>query len=225
MHSPDVSLAAIAVACPRVIPLFEELHLDYCCGGGKSLAVACQEQGLDVAEVLGRIKLCDSSEPASAPRVTNAKNLIDHIVSVHHAFTRTSIAMLRPLMAKVLLAHGGAHPELAEIARLVNALCDDLEPHLLKEEQVLFPALCVLENGGVPTWGMSVAHPIGRMTDEHVAVGTLLQDLNRRTRGYRAPDAACASWRALYRGCADLEHDLHQHIHLENNVLFPRFLP
>lgn len=215
------SLRDIATSLPRAIPILEELHLDYCCRGARSLDDACSEAGIDADAVINRLRALDQPE---GDRGESLVDLVEHILSKHHRFTRECIATLRPLSSKVLNAHGAKHPELAGTQRSIAALIEDLEPHLLREENVLFPAIVSLEANGASRLPMPISFPLERMTLDHNDVGEILARLRRETNDYTPPEDACTSWRALYAMLAELERDLHMHIHLENNVLFPRAL-
>ena len=172
----------------------------------------------------------DRSEPVAPHRAERAdvdtlgstQALIDHILRVHHTYTRDAITTLQPLMQKVLRVHGTDHPELVSVARAFDRLSVDLEPHLLKEETILFPALCAMERNDEPLLPFPLSHPIERMRAEHEGVVALLHELATLTGNYNPPDDACTSWHALLCGLADLDRDLHLHMHLENNVLFRR---
>jgi regulator of cell morphogenesis and NO signaling len=154
--------------------------------------------------------------------------LIEHILSVHHVFTRTEIARIRGLLAKVCTKHSETHVELEPLRRMFDTLSSELEPHMFKEERILFPYIIGLEqaltNGrpfGSPPFG-TVANPIRMMMVEHDNAGHLLKEMHELTWDYTPPADACMSYRTLYQALDELEKDLHEHIHLENNILFPR---
>jgi regulator of cell morphogenesis and NO signaling len=159
---------------------------------------------------------------APAPDSCHPALLAAHIVSRHHVYTRGELARLLPLAEKVLRAHGARRPELARVRELLTELEHDLLPHMVKEEQVLFPYISRLAAGdhARPPFG-SIDNPLRVMRTEHERVGDLLRELALISDGYRPPAEACASYGALYAGLKELQEDLHQHIHLENNVLFP----
>ena len=156
--------------------------------------------------------------------------LVRHILDTHHVFTRKAIDTLPALATQVRLRHGEAHPETRDVAALVHDLSGDLAPHLQKEEQILFPYIASLDEVArlgtqpPPSCFGSVRNPIRMMMAEHDAAGALLRTLRDVTRGYELPADACTSFQALYAGLMGLEEDLHRHIHLENNILFPRAL-
>jgi len=149
-------------------------------------------------------------------------------LETHHVFTRAEIQRLTPLMNKVTMRHGEIHPELFELQRAFRELCEELESHLRKEEQILFPYIKHLEMSAKnnlsstrPPFG-SVNNPIRMMMSEHDAVGGLLRKMRQITLDFSLPEGACMSYRALFFGLEEFEKDLHQHTHLENNVLFPQ---
>jgi regulator of cell morphogenesis and NO signaling len=156
--------------------------------------------------------------------------LIAHINGTHHAFVRQEIARLTPLMEKVCGKHGPNHPELLHIQAIFRGLAQELTSHMMKEEMVLFPYVARMEEAVIegepvlPAPFGTVANPVAMMEHEHDSAGHALRAMRSATNGYIAPEGACASYQALYRGLEEFEADLHQHIHLENNILFPRAL-
>jgi regulator of cell morphogenesis and NO signaling len=147
--------------------------------------------------------------------------LLDHIERTHHAFTRAEIARLQPLLKKVLEAHGDRHRELADVAETFLALTHEVEPHMMKEEAILFPAIRAADGGGSTDF---VEPPIRVMMLEHEEVTRILHELREKTKGFTAPDDACGSYRALFEGLEALEKDLIAHIQIEDESLFPRAL-
>jgi regulator of cell morphogenesis and NO signaling len=218
------SLADYVTANPSTARVFERYGIDYCCHGGRSLVDACAEAGLDPSAV--EAELGHVPEPSAPPPTETIASLIGHIVSTHHTYLRRELPRLADLMAKVVAAHAERHPEVADVQATLAELTDDLIPHLLKEERVLFPLTIELLGAVDPTalHCGSVSNPIAVMHAEHDRVGELLATLRHQTGGYRVPDDACPTWRALYAGLAELEQDTHTHVHLENNVLFPRII-
>jgi regulator of cell morphogenesis and NO signaling len=224
---PSARIGDIVLATPAAMRVFESLNIDYCCGGHRSLADACAQAGQDLHDVLPLLETLPApgavqegpQKWADAP----LDQLADYIETTHHVFTRSELARVAPLMEKVLHVHGDHHPELDRIADLFAALAGDLMPHLEKEEQILFPFIRSLAAGqGGPGHCGSVQNPIRVMTNEHEAAGDILHELRELTEDYTAPADACGSFRSLYMGLAALEADLHQHIYLENHILFPR---
>jgi regulator of cell morphogenesis and NO signaling len=219
---PTRSVGDLAQSLPGAARTFEQLGIDYCCRGKQSLSDAAARTSIPLQEVVSKLALAEEALPA-IPEAANA--LCDYIVRYHHTFTREALHRLAPLGDKVLRVHGDAHPELRRARELLEALTSDLEPHMLREERVLFPYIAELALGRpcAPPFG-TIEHPLRVMQHEHEHVGALLRELDALTGGYQLPTGACASYGAFYRGLKDLQIDLHQHIHLENNVLFPAAL-
>jgi regulator of cell morphogenesis and NO signaling len=215
-------VADLVITNPATARVFERHGIDYCCHGHRTLAEACADAGVDEAAV--RAELAALESVAQGPVPDDIGGLIGMIVATHHTSLRRELPRLAELMAKVVTAHGDVHPEVRGVAETLAELTDDLLPHLVKEERVLFPLAIELLGAVEPTAFHcgSVANPIRVMHAEHDRVGELLATLRHRTDRYRPPSDACPTWRALYAGLADLEADTHTHVHLENNVLFPR---
>jgi regulator of cell morphogenesis and NO signaling len=220
-------LGQIATAFPPSMRVFEAHGLDYCCGGQRELGEACTAAGLASDKVLEEIQQLRSSSLETPKDWSEASltDLVEYLLATHHVFTRTELARLAPLMDKVASVHGENHPELNAIRTFFIGLSDDLGPHLMKEEQVLFPYMLDLDAGrtSASCFG-TVANPIRAMLGEHDQVGELLHRIRDLSRDFALPEGACGSYQSLFMGLADLEADLHQHIHLENNVLFPKAL-
>lgn len=212
---------------PQTSRLFEASRIDYCCGGGKSLEQACRDSELDPQQILAQLHeavKAAGGELAENWTQTSLTALCDHIEQTHHAYLRTELPRLTTLIAKIVDAHGEAHPELSQVQHEFAALRGELEPHMFKEEQVLFPAIRRLEQSESPPvfpFG-TVANPIRMMEHEHDNAGNGLAHIRELTCDYRAPADACNTYRAALDGLHELELDLHQHIHKENSILFPR---
>ncbi|NNE67011.1 MAG: iron-sulfur cluster repair di-iron protein [Pyrinomonadaceae bacterium] len=218
----------IALESPATVRVFEEFKIDYCCGGSKSLEEACRIADADEAGVTSRLEaVLDSENGSEAEPPADPVELIAHIVQKHHTYTRNEIERLSPLLKKVCEKHGQAHEELFVIRDHFHALALDLGPHLMREEQVLFPYIEKLarsvqtgENRPFAPFG-EVRNPIRMMSFEHETAGSILKDMRKASKEYKPPAGACPSYTALYFGLEELERDLHRHIHLENNLLFP----
>jgi regulator of cell morphogenesis and NO signaling len=219
-HTLSRTLGDLVAEVPGRASVLERLGLDYCCHGDRSVADACATAGLDPAAVVAEL---DQPAPAAAQaeHPTDPSALVDHIEATHHAYLHAELPALEALAGKVADVHGARHAELADVRRLVAALRADLEPHLLKEERVLFPAIRALTTGAREFPFGTVENPIRMMRVEHDQAGDLLAELRTVTGGYTVPDDGCASYRSLYERLVVLESDTHVHIHLENNVLFP----
>jgi len=218
----DRTLAEVVTADPAATRVFEAYALDYCCGGRRRIDEACATAGVDVDAVLAAL---DDIGPA--PDVDWASlgpaELVDHLEATHHAYLHAELPRLTALVDKVVGAHGARHRELLDVAAHYAELRAELEPHLAKEERILFPMIRELASSeAVPAFHCgSLQNPISVMLREHDRAGELLAMLRTRTDGYEAPADGCASYRALYAGLAELEADVHLHVHKENNLLFP----
>src|ERR1044072_9475457 len=219
----------VALEVPGATRVFERLRIDYCCGGGRNIAEACQAVGVPVDE-LSRLLDELGGAPVRARYFQKGPlaALIRYILDTHHVYTREESARIQALLEKVCSKHGENHPELQEVAAVFQRLDADLQPHLFKEEQILFPYILRLEEAAArkspPPFAPfgTVGNPVRMMMFEHDTAGELLRELRAAALDYRAPADACTSFRTLYRALEDFEQDLHRHIHLENNLLFPR---
>lgn len=217
------TLAEMVDRQPALAREFERLGLDYCCGGGQTLADACAERGLDsagLAEVLAAA--AQPSAPAAWTTMTAAE-LVDHLEHGHHRYLWEELPRITALVDKIVTVHGERHPELTEIAACYRSVRADLEPHLVKEERVLFPMVRQLAaSTAAPEFHCgTLRNPISVMLAEHDAVGELLARLRRLTSDYTVPADGCATYAMCFGAMAELEADTHLHIHKENNVLFP----
>lgn len=208
--------------------VLDRYGIDYCCGGQRTVEEACRVARADVTAVLSDLDRADAACDEVPPDWAHLGpvELIAHIESTHHVFVRECIARVEPLMAKVVAAHGEAHPELLEVEIIFAEIAADMWPHLMKEEQVLFPMVRELADArAVPAFHCgSIANPIAMMLAEHDMVGEHLRQLRVITDGYVVPGDGCISYRALYSALEEFEADTHLHIHKENNVLFPAVL-
>jgi regulator of cell morphogenesis and NO signaling len=216
----DLVIGDIVAEKPAAARVFDAYGLDYCCHGDRTLEDSCGAVGVDPSVVVDMLEHV-TPEGDNTWTSMGLRDLTTHIVAVHHAYLKRELPALEALAAKVLAAHGERHPELADVHRLVIALRADLEPHLLKEERVLFPAIAALVDGQTEFPFGSIRNPIRMMTFEHENAGELLTRLRAVTGGYAMPRDGCASYRSLYHRLAALELDTHLHIHKENHVLFP----
>ncbi len=220
---------------PQTRPVFEKHGIDYCCGGGKALADAARECGQELPKLIDALKEAldrPTGEAETAERdwyAASLGELIRHIVDKHHAYMKASLPRLRSLISAVLKAHAAQHGDmLRHVQAIFNDLDEEIGGHLMKEEQVLFPFIIAAEASvqqGLPLRSApcgSVCHPIQQMEHEHESAGRALASLREVTGDYALPPDACATFRAMYEALRQMEADLHQHIHLENNILFPR---
>jgi len=227
----EKTVREIALENPSSIRVFESLGIDYCCGGKRPLSDACSHANVDFDRVLKLLEEAnrDSQAPeAKEWREKPLRDLIAHVVQKHHGYVRQETPRIGTLLAKVVAKHGPMHPEVARIDQLFTAIAQELSTHMLKEEQVLFPYVERMEqavqNGDpVPAaFFGTVKRPIANMVAEHDDAGAILSQIRELSSGYTAPIGACPTFLALYRGLEEFERDLHHHVHLENNILFPR---
>jgi regulator of cell morphogenesis and NO signaling len=205
--------------------VFDRYGIDYCCGGRVPLARACQARGLNPRAVLRDLESADTRGPGSDTEEwppTTPGELVDFIVATHHGYLRRELPRLAALLAKVADAHAGRHPELEELRDVFSALREELEAHLVKEEWIVFPAIRRLAAGTEEAEDAAdLPKLLGMLGHEHDDAGAALVRMRALTRGYSPPADACNAYRTLLAGLAELEDDLHHHVHRENNILFP----
>jgi regulator of cell morphogenesis and NO signaling len=220
---PRRTLADVVTSPPELARELERHGLDYCCHGDRSLTDACRAADLDPAAVAANLAAVVGTGDGEPWADLDVGALADHIEATHHQYLWRELPRLSELVEKIVAVHGDHHPELAEVATLFTVLRAELEPHLAKEERVLFPMIRELADAtNRPTFHCGViGNPISMMMREHEHAGELLERLRTTTGDYRVPDDGCASYRACYEGLAELEADTHLHVHKENNVLFP----
>ena len=215
---------------PGAARIFEEAGIDYCCGGQRSLSEACSQARAPLEPVREQLEQA-AAAPAPGQRdwmASSQSELVEHIVAKHHAYVRQELPRLEALLAKVNGVHGKNHPELAQIGRVWAEIAQEMTMHMMKEENILFPYIVELENAAqgrgpqpVCMFG-TVQNPVRMMMTEHDSAGASLRAMRELSADYTLPAEACTSYRVLYAALAAFEADLHQHIHLENNILFPR---
>jgi regulator of cell morphogenesis and NO signaling len=228
--TPDTRIADIATQNPATIRIFQRFGIDFCCGGKRPLSEACAEKQITFNELRTFLESA-GARPSYAIPPADAKlaELVRFIVDKYHADLRTELPRLAQMAAKVLDVHGDKHPGvLPALVETFRGLREELQMHMVKEERVLFPYIERLEAMAADGQALpaspfgSIQAPIGMMEHEHESAAQALARLRELTAGYTPPANACNTFRGLYQGLAELEKDLHEHIHLENNVLFPR---
>jgi len=225
------TLGQIAAKDLRKAEVFKKYGLDFCCGGKKTVQEACAEKGLDVTRV--------EQELAQAGKQGNARPLpyndwglgflTDYIVNTHHSYVRKTLPDIRAYALKVMRVHGARHPELKPVHELVEQIHAELNAHMDIEDKILFPYIKALALAGqsgrlAEALPFTAGNPIRRMEIEHETVGQALDSIRKLTNNYALPEDACASYSLLYRMLDEFEEDLHLHVHLENNILFPKTL-
>ncbi|MDA0710909.1 MAG: iron-sulfur cluster repair di-iron protein [bacterium] len=221
------TIGGIVARKPALSRVFEQQSIDYCCGGKKTVDEVCQKKGIDAHALLATFEaslLTSTEEPSVNPASMTLTELADHIVETHHAYLKTEFPRLDRMTEKVAAVHGDKNESLYAVRQIFLALVEELTSHMMKEERILFPMVRQMESTE-PASAFhcgSVGNPIRQMELEHDIAGSALETLNELTGGYTPPEWACNTYRALLDGLAHLESDMHQHIHKENNVLFPR---
>ncbi len=223
------TLRSIALEQPATIRVFERFHLDYCCGGKRPLGEACAEKGIAAKDVLAALADAVTMAPAEEDfSQATPTELIRHIVLVHHAYVRSELPQLESMAERVATKHGHVHPEASLVERNLAQLAGELIFHLNKEERILFPYIEGLERSRNQNAAPSnacfgtVESPIQAMIHEHEGAAELLREMRAVTHGFNPWPEACPTTVGLYHGLDAFERDLHRHVHLENNLLFPR---
>lgn len=231
IETANKTVKELAVETPGAARIFEKFGIDYCCGGNVPLNEGCEKAGARVDEVLASIEKAQA-EPGRASNWTKSSltGLAQYIVETHHAFTTAETARLEALFVKVCASYSSKQPELSLMQKTFSEMANELRMHMMKEENILFPYLAAMERAVLdkkavpPAMFGSVENPVRTMMKEHDIAGEALRALRAASHGYAAPADACVTYRELYKSLAAFEADLHTHVHLENNILFPRAL-
>ena len=226
----ETKVKDVALSNSAARQILEDAGLDYCCGGGKSLHEACLHADVPAEQILNRLRENSKHVSSDEANWTSAplSDLTRHIFERHHRYVREAIPRIRTLLDKVGAKHGERHPEITGIQTLFIEVGQEMIMHMQKEEQILFPYIDALArarsaHGSVePPFFQTVRNPIQAMMKEHDAAGELVKQIRKASSEYTAPADACTSYKALYQDLREFEADLHQHVHLENNILFPR---
>ena len=214
----------------RAASVFEKYSLDFCCKGGKTIAAACNEKQLDPSVVINELQTLNDAVDTSSQRFNrwDVDFLASYIVENHHAYVRQSIPVLIAHTQKVAMVHGERHPEMKKTADLFGVVAQEMIQHMHKEEQILFPAIAAVarakrEGSSLPSLPFgSVKNPIALMEQEHDSAGTIMFEIRELTSNYTVPEDGCTTYRVTLQELKEFELDLHQHVHLENNILFPK---
>lgn len=224
----ETTVGEIVRAVPNRSRIFENLGIDYCCGGKKPLAEVCRAKGLDPATVVAMLSALDESTDSTLtnPEAMTLAELCDHIEQVHHGYLREELPRLDFMTRKVAAVHGDHEPRLLEVRRVFESFNAEIASHTKEEDESIFPAIRRLEsaNGDKAAVASSLKDSFAKLETEHESAGSALASFKELTDDYTPPDWACNTFRALYDGLAKLEKNTHQHVHKENNVLFPRAL-
>lgn len=223
MNLIDQTIGDIVASHYQAAGVFHKYGIDFCCGGGVSLAQACRKRNLD-PDVLVReleVVLVRETAPGQDFASWSTGDLIDHIVRSHHGFVRMKTAEIAAYSSKVATVHEASHPETVQVRDLFAQLADAMAIHMAEEESIVFPMIRTASED--PKWRADLAAELDHMHTDHDEAGAMMSKLREITNGFAPPDDACATYRILYRNLAGFEADLHQHVHLENNILFKRF--
>lgn len=224
------SIGEIVTGDFRTAAIFEKYSLDFCCRGGKTIEQACSEKSLDPDRVLADLQSLATRQtrPGPDPGAMPADQLVGYIVETHHAYVRSALPAILAHTQKVASVHGEHHPEVIEIARRFATVAEELQKHMQKEERILFPyvkqlSLAAETGARIPRPPFqSALNPIRMMEAEHQFAGDEMYGIRSLSSGYVPPGDACTTYRVSYQELEQFELDLHRHVHLENNILFPR---
>jgi regulator of cell morphogenesis and NO signaling len=223
--TPETQIAELATAHPATVRVFQRYGIDFCCGGRRPLERACDERGIAFEALRSEIEAALATEPTRPAidwRAAPATDLIAHIVERYHAPQRDELARLEPMMTKVLRVHGDRWPAmLRPLAAAFDELKAEATSHTADEEERVFPMIAALEAHAVVDTA-ALADVVDNLEREHARMGALLAEIQRLTDGYQPPEGACNTFRALFHGLHELTDALHEHVHLENHVLFPK---
>lgn len=223
----STKIGDIVADFPKAIDIFKKYQIDFCCGGNRPLGDALKELNIDETEMLNILNSEYESFQSSMNtdidwRTASYSQLIDYVMGKHHTFLQNELPALGQLVSKILRVHGEHHQELNRVHRLYNNLRTELESHLIKEEEVLFPIIKQYELEPTPEKLTKALKTIEELESEHTGAGDVLKELRKITEQYKAPADACPTYHKTYERLEELESDMFQHIHLENNILFPR---
>ncbi len=230
MSTPEekgMTVGEMVIENPGRARVFEQFGIDYCCGGKIPLDEACAKRGVDIDAVLLALHESQTNESSESQKDWSQESmtsLVDHIIATHHNYLREEFPRLTKMTQRVAQVHGERHTELPKVRDAFAALRDELDQHMQKEEMILFPMIKQLDTGesSAASHCGSIENPIRMMEHEHDNAGDGLSTLRELTDGFAPPTDACNTYRVMLDSLATLEADLHQHIHKENNILFPR---
>lgn len=208
----------------RCASVFREAGIDFCCGGKKNINDSCEELGINSEELLEKLAMLDSSPPSATQNYKewDPAFLCDYIVNTHHIYVRRSLPELVHYTQKISMVHGDTHPELIEVADLFSQINKELLQHMKNEEEVLFPAIKDVLSTGSKSKGEKIVTEIERLSGEHEFAGGAMDKIKVLTKSYLLPADSCNSYKVTFKLLEEFEDDLHIHVHLENNILFPK---
>lgn len=223
------SLATIVTDNHKTASVFEKYHLDFCCKGKRTLKEACAENRVNPADVLMDLErtMTSNNDDTIDPSKMSLTKLTGYIVETHHSYVQRELPLIFGYLQKVTAKHGEKHPELYKLFELFTAIKEEMEIHMQKEETILFPRICELEKLAMqqsrPRVSKSfISAPVSIMEDEHDHAGSLMEEIRKISENYNPPIGACTTYKLSFKALQNFETDLHQHVHLENNILFPK---
>lgn len=230
MQTTDVTIRDFVIRDFRAAAVFHRYGIDFCCGGGKTLGEVCQTKKLEESAVLREISQACAVETTRPPQFSEweADALTRHIVLQHHGYVRSALPTIAAHTRKLAKVHGPANPELVQIADVFDDVCEEMTAHMMKEEQILFPyidQLAATRRSGLqpfPAPFGDIGNPIRMMEMEHESAGDAMARIRNLSNGYTVPEHGCMTWRVTMKELEAFELDLHTHVHLENNILFPK---
>lgn len=216
----------------RKAEVFEKYRIDFCCGGKRTVEEACMKKGIDLSLVEADLQRVQQREIEGTENFKDQEldSLIDFIIKKHHKYVAEAVPFLDEISLKVARVHGDSHPELIEINNYTQQVTEELSMHMRKEEMILFPYVKRLveaeraEQTVAPPPFITISNPINMMEAEHISAGGAMEAIEELSNNYSPPPDACTSYRVLFAKLREFQQDLHQHIHLENNIVFPRAL-
>lgn len=228
--TPETTIRDIVADDFRAAAVFQQFGIDFCCQGNRTVGDACRTGAASAEDVLRSVREATTGYPAGAPRFNawDLGTLVAFVVANHHVYVRQAMPPLLTHTEKLARVRGARHPELLEVARLFAGVAVEMTSHMEKEEHILFPYIIELaaarrDNGAAPCAPFgTVRNPIRMMEAEHESAGTAMARIRELTSGYRVPANGCATYEVCLRALDAFEADLHQHVHLENNILFPK---
>lgn len=226
VFNENSTLGGIVTKFPKAGDYFKEHKIDFCCGGNRPVKEAVTELGLDVEKIVSDLNKLYSERPADDPDRNWADasfaELIDHIVNTHHAYLMEELPDLSKYVTTILRVHGPGHPEIADVHKLFHAFKADMEAHTIKEEADAFPIILKFEQDPSDENFAMVDRVIHKLEEEHDEAGDIMKKIRKVTNDFALPEDACGTYRMVYQRLQEIESDTFQHVHLENNILFPR---
>lgn len=224
------SIGSIVAAFAGAGSLFKQHRIDFCCGGDRPLNEVLDEKKIEQAAFLAELNslyasMLQRADRGEDYRSYSSSDLIDHVVEVHHGYLNRELPALSQFVTKILRVHGQAHPELLKVHQLFHQVKMELEQHMIEEEEIVFPLIKQCEGSGSPELLAQTAEAIAKLEADHSSVGDMLREIREVTSDYLLPEGACRTYTLTFQQLIELESDMFQHIHLENNIIFPRYCP